>query len=755
MRSSSLSRIVLLTLAGLFLAGCEGDDGAPGPQGPEGPIGDQGPQGEQGPPGGGVPVSSAEKINVDIEAVIFESGEPPATDFTAAPKVVFNLTNDLNQGLTGMPPDNISFIIAQLTPGTDGGSSEWQAYTTADSGGIANAQAATETATPDRFTELGGGAYEYTFAKGLDDYAGGPVFDKTKTHRVGLEIRTERGTLALGYDIPANNAPSDFVPAGGDPTFTRLIVDNDTCNACHHKLELHGEARFDVEYCVQCHNPSSIDGDTVNEPWGGKLDMKVMIHKIHAGFRLTDGYRIIGYGGTPHDYSDVVFPQPVSNCNTCHDETDHQGTPQASNWRLVANRESCGSCHDDVDFANNGHPGGLTFIDDTQCLDCHGPDATVNNGEVQTARVHQDLIAIAGQAFKYEVVSVANTGPGQNPQVTIRVSDPTKNDTPYDIQDPAGPYSDGSARLRVRVAWTTAEFGNIDPNNELMRDPNAGRPIQPIEIDFLDGATNNNDGTFTKTASVPIPSVVTGSGVAILEGRPRIDTDGDGDTESIRVRSEGLTFPITDETAQSRRQVVDIGKCNDCHGQVSHHGSNRTDNPELCATCHNPNVTDINGRDGCAFGPDDKPADFKYMIHRIHSSGEEEHGGAFEIDCDVFEVEYPGRLNNCEACHKEDTYYPFEPSTRFATTIDIGDRSILSDDVAITPNAAVCSSCHPSELAREHMRQNGANFEASKNEFGELISANGVETCRLCHGPGRIADVKEMHAVERFDHDHD
>ncbi len=85
-----------------------------------------------------------------------------------------------------------------------------------------------------------------------------------------------------------------------------------------------------------------------------------------------------------------------------------------------------------------------------------------------------------------------------------------------------------------------------------------------------------------------------------------------------------------------------------------------------------------------------------------------------------------------------------------ATTILNGpDRSILADDTAISANTSVCSSCHTSDLAAQHMIQNGGDFEAGKDETGALISS-GVETCELCHGPGRTADVKEMHDVDSF-----
>jgi hypothetical protein len=47
------------------------------------------------------------------------------------------------------------------------------------------------------------------------------------------------------------------------------------------------------------------------------------------------------------------------------------------------------------------------------------------------------------------------------------------------------------------------------------------------------------------------------------------------------------------------------------------------------------------------------------------------------------------------------------------------------------------------------MKQNGGSFAAGKDENGNLVSSD-VETCELCHGKGRSADVKEMHGVDEF-----
>jgi len=742
-------RLVLLLLLGFGVAGCS-NNGSAGVQGPAGPPGAGGPPGPPGPPGGGggVPVDSAARINITVTSVTVPAGG-------GAPVVQFRLSNDLNQGLVGLPAGDARFIIAQLAPGTNGGSSQWQSYISRTS--VAARQATTETATAARFVDNNDGTYQYTFASALTAYTAAPAYDATRTHRLGIEIRNQAPITGNGI--------FDFVPAGGAPTFTRFIVDNDTCNACHDVLNFHGGARTDVEYCVTCHNPPSIDGDT-----GNTVDMKTMIHNIHSA---REGYEIVGYGGTLYEWSHIHFPQDIRNCMTCHEESDAD-TPQASNFRLVSNRAACGTCHYDDGIAGNGehdyaiqngaHPGGSTFTDDTQCADCHGPNGTVlgSNGRlVQVPVAHEVREATAAQAFQYQVVSVTNTAPGQIPTATIRVRNP-QTGTNYDIGDPAGPFQTASASLRLDIAWNNVDLGNLDPNDTLARSATSGTPFLPIVIDFKNAAGRTNDGTntFTKSASVAIPTGITGSGMAIIEGRPQVAIDGV--LTSLQVTSVGMPFAITDAAPMDRRAVVDIAKCNDCHNVLSLHGANRTGNTELCSTCHNPNATDINRRvagSACvnAAGPDDQTLDMKRMIHAIHASGIDGsgrvgdpfqicgYGGAY-----TFEAGYPGRLRNCEGCHLADTYYPVDPARVLATSMDAGaDRSTLVDDGAISPNTAVCSSCHTDSLAAEHMRQNGGDFAAGKTDTGVLVSS-GFETCQLCHGPGRSADVKEMHGVGTF-----
>ena len=723
-----------LFITAFLLAGCgsDGSDGATGEQGPEGPP---------GPSGGAIPVTSAsvEKINVSINGVEV-SGEADVT-------VSLSLTNDDTVGLFGMPAPNIRFVISQLSPGVNGGSSEWQAYTTRPS--VDDIQATTETATAGTYTDNGDGTYTYIFANALPDYPNGPTYDQTKTHRVGIEIRFK--------GIPANNAPTDFLPTGGAPTFTRLIVDNDTCNACHDNLEFHGDARFDIEYCVACHNPSSIDGDS-----GNTVDMKVLIHNIHAA---RPDYTIFGFRGSENNWADVHFPQDLRNCQTCHDESD-ENTPQASNWRLVPTRAACGTCHYDDgvpdsgnDFAieNGEHPGGFVFNDDTQCVDCHGPDGTVTNDEgrlVQIPVAHEIREQTAGADFEFNVLDVTINPADNIPTVTFSVTNPNDGDAAYDINadEPFIQCAGGASRLAVDIGWSTTEYANIGSGSV------PGLPISVNPLGACGGASTNVGGNiFEVTSTIPIPLTATGSLAAVLEGHPAVDVYDTGSYSRIAVKSAVLFAPITDATAQPRRAVVNIDKCSDCHQELALHGNNRTDEPQACVVCHNPAVTDIGRRTAatgpCAVGTDDVSVDFKRMIHQIHATGEL--GTTFDV-CGFgsrpqsLEAQYPGRLNNCEGCHLPGTYYPVDPAEVFGTTISAVDPAILTDDVVLSPNVAVCSACHTDSLAIDHMDREGGDFNATKAPDGSLVSAES-EGCALCHGPGRSVDVKVIHEVESFE----
>lgn len=750
----SLRWVPLLACAALALAACSGDSAKKGAEGPGGPSGPPG----QPPAGGGVPVASAQFIRTSIvSASVPEDGKPV---------IEVRLENESGQPLTGLAAANISFVLARLEPGVNGKSSTWHAITrriepfpgspapvpaSAVTGTGPTNQGTTEAATTGTWVEgnQANGVYTYTFAQSLKGISDIP-YDPSLVHRVGLEIRL-RPVGATDY-IPANNAVFTWVPATGGPVASgREIVDNDTCNACHDNLSFHGGVRFDLQYCAMCHESYSFDAQT-----GNTIDLKVMIHKIHRDTLPTGPYAIFGYNQSYHDYSQVQFPQDQRNCQTCHEENDAD-TPQASNWRITVNREACGSCHDNVNFDTGANHGGVAATDD-QCVSCHGPDSNVAEGRLRAQVAHLIPAAEAAKKFEFEVLRVVDSAPGQMPTVTIRVVDPTNGDAPYDIKAAGGPFQNSAASLVVDIAWSTRpDFTNTGSGSA---GATTGSPAQPVRIDFKANGVPDPDftGAFKATATVAIPVGTTGSGAAIIEGRAGVDVTGDGVPDRIPVKSVGKTFAITDAVPVDYRKVVDIEKCNACHQQLTLHGDGRTDNAELCAACHNPNATDIVRRvagSDCETTTgtlDDQTIDFKVMVHAIHAGevGGYKVCGFGNTAHDYTEVKYPGRISNCEGCHLPDTYYPPEPGTAFATTIDAEpDRSTPEGDIAISPATAVCSTCHTGQAARNHMVTSGGSFDAVKAADSSIPGAP-VETCATCHGPGRSADVKVMHGVGEF-----
>jgi OmcA/MtrC family decaheme c-type cytochrome len=487
-----------------------------------------------------------------------------------------------------------------------------------------------------------------------------------------------------------------------------------------------------------------------------------------------------------YPFAEVTYPQDIRNCTTCHNDSE-----AGSAWKTAVNPATCGSCHDSTTYtgANPTHSAGAAT--DEMCSACH---AQSNLPQLSVAGAHAASTAPAllpstpvvreyARRFRFEIVSLdaATFKPGAFPKFTFKVVDPTAGDAPYDlVKSPyfTGPQCvNGTARLAFDIGWATADMNNAGSGSG---------PGQPISLNPLNASTGcstlaagvvrNADGSYTMTSAVAIPATVTGTVMLAFEGHPAGDIDGNGAyTDRIPVRNVFKVAAATGTSAANRRVVVDIARCNACHKSLSLHGNNRTDEPQVCAICHNPAATDINRRKNnpppatqtmvadptCPQGLRSKidgrceqTIDFKRMVHMIHASELQPAGSPFVVygfgnnPIDFEEVTYPpgDKIGQCETCHAPDTYYPVDPAKVQATTTNTGS-SITSqtDDTGITPNTAVCSACHTTTQATLHMTQNGGSFNAAKPAGGIVTSP--LETCGVCHGPGKPADVKEAHAV--------
>ena len=771
--------IGLSLIAGIFLlTACSGDDGAPGAAGPAGPP-------------GLTTTTTATSLDISINSVTINS----------APVVEFSVKNEDGVPFVGVNSGDFSFTIAKLEPATNGNPSYWQNYInteeTATVGpGTGNTTVQASRESNGTLVNNGDGTYAYTFAIDIANVTS-PLavpYEPTLTHRVAIQV---------GGGLPVSNPIYTFRPSDGATTgiLTRDIVKIENCNECHNKLAMHGGGRIDTKYCVTCHNPGTTDANS-----GNTVDFKVMIHKIHRGEDLPSvaaggDYAIWGYRDSKNDFSDVVFPQDIRNCTKCHDGSDPD-TPDGDNWETQLSMQACGSCHDDIDFSKDGspagandpagHPGGIV-TSNSACVTCHADNRIAGS----VAEAHYLYEPAARAKFKLNILKICGTDVGSNPicapgvypTVTFSVTDPTNGDAKYDIT--TTPEISGS-NLSMLVAWNTDDYTNIDGTGQ--------RPARADSISISGAVPATDPLTYTVTADFIIPDgtgtngyVATGSGAIGFQGRLVADYNGNGtynetlpngDRERIYPKSEVAYFSIDDATVVPRRQVVDNDKCNQCHEQVSLHGGSRNGEALVCVLCHNPNNTDVNDRPKDPAGGIDVAAtvdgkrevsiDLKRFIHGIHAGAQTNYDGTaahgfreFGLTIgdgghDYSDLRFPGILNDCETCHLSGTYVldgDWESPTQngiLSSTTDAAptatdtasvDAQIAdpADDLNISPTAAVCSSCHDSDVEKAHMEvPGGAVFDQTQDV---ITNTPVIETCAVCHGPGRDADVQVVHAA--------
>jgi hypothetical protein len=170
------------------------------------------------------------------------------------------------------------------------------------------------------------GTYHYTFQATIPATA-------TGTYTIGIEgfrsitllpgTTTQQTVRDVGF-----NDLIDFSVDGSPVTPHPVEATQAQCNTCHFALSLHGTIRQNVQYCLLCHNPTATDSPMRPASQGPAqtIDFPVMVHRIHAGddatnFFPTGQYNpfiIWGFGKNPNDFSNVLFPGLLNNCNKCH-----------------------------------------------------------------------------------------------------------------------------------------------------------------------------------------------------------------------------------------------------------------------------------------------------------------------------------------------------------------------------------------------------------------------------------------------------
>ncbi len=188
---------------------------------------------------------------------------------------------------------------------------------------------------------------------------------------LGNEISTERDS--------AENPSFAFAVTDANAVPRRMVVDDAKCESCHVNLLFHGGNRHDPQYCDTCHRPDLLD---LTEPLQENVSFKWMIHKIHRGAELENGYVVVRSRGRTYDFGHVEFPGDLRNCDKCHVNDSQQlplpegllPTLTPAQWwdPTMPMAAACLSCHDGDDAAAHAYAN-TTFFGES-CATCHGED---------------------------------------------------------------------------------------------------------------------------------------------------------------------------------------------------------------------------------------------------------------------------------------------------------------------------------------------------------------------------------------------
>jgi hypothetical protein len=735
-------RWMSVVVVALVAAACEGpagpqgpagDPGIPGAPGDPGEIGEVGPE---GPPGddGVNPWWTGPGVDLEITGLTMTASQAVvAFRLRDAAGVALDRSGRLTSGAV-----TLGFVLDQLSVDTAGAPLAYTAYTTRTATGAGAApprpRRGPRPAARSPWSTSPPAPIRYTFAAPLTG------FDAARTQTVmAVASRTQDGAAAF------DRATFSIRPDGG-AIAERSVVTQANCASCHGTFSAHGGRYTAVDQCEMCHTSQTTDADT-----GNTVDFGVMLHKIHAGKDLPSviagtPYRIIGFGGTVHDFSTVAFPHSIKRCDSCHG-----GAPQGGNWQTAPSAETCRSCHDNISFVDPPPGGQVLHSGGAQPpgAPCNGlpPGQRARSPRSSRPTPTSSLRHVPTRSPIDDRVGTAPVTPGGP-----LARSPSRSATtawPRDIHDrAAGQPARADRRPQHRLHHGTG--------------PSAPRPTRgPRSTVQGTGATGTlaavdaAQGTFRYTfpATIVIPAAATGSFTVAMEGAVNA-----ADPRYPMV-SPSRAFAVTGTTV-ARRQVIDPAKCNACHADLRFHGGNRR-GAGYCVTCHNPenaNADRIARLESSTVLAES--VDFRVMIHKIHMGEELSQpyvlGGnptptttnPAGTPQNFGEVRYPRPRTDCAACHLDGTWRLPAAAGRAPSILQ--ELTCTEDPAADTdsyctspfwnvtqtyrlpPETSVCTSCHDAGYVLAHATVN--------------TTVLGVEACATCHGPGAAVDVDVVHA---------
>ncbi len=703
--------LIALSCSALLL-GC-GSDGKDGDDGPDGVI--------------GVSIADTPTVMAQFTQASIEDGQVSVT---------FKLENANGVAVLGLTKDfDLRFGIAQLAQVTEtiddqpfDRGYQWQAYINSlrqpgalpdDTSGLNPSpqyQAGVEAASAceDCLMDNLDGSYTYKFQQNITNVTEplAITYNGDNTHRVTLELKLPQATA---------NAHHDWQPSSGstDGIQTRNVVSKQTCLNCHQEesLTLHGGRRINLENCASCHTATSGDPES-----GNSIEFVYMIHSIHKGQdRVTSTpegyvpapYKIVGYGGSLHDYGKVMFPQkPAANCAACHREGD-DAPSDAALFKADHSSIACIGCHSEKPSENHSS---------TNCVACHNATDTypgTGNAEKRHGDVLKAYSLAQTMGVSFSNIGLDNDGklkfdlqvtdPAGNPVASEFIELSTRVVVAWDVDKDYPAYSDASySNRRFRLSQGTYDEASktftIVANTFDMPVDAMGKTFElwsAIEVCFNHGGYGIDEVVMTACSDVT-------RSVAVKEAPYRFVWSGTGVAEDGQIAM--------------RRAIVDTTKCQTCHNQENHHYNNGYN----CQTCHTSDKT-TRGDDNYPGGR--KPTSFAFKAH----------------EAEGHYLKYAGVQSgtvlktDCLTCHTDDGITLGRASDRVWR---YGDTT-TGVDIWVSSDAGACLSCHQKYLkdsGAAHIQSNGGILDGMD---ADDVRTRAAETCATCHTPTQLLGIHQ------------
>ena len=528
----------------------------------------------------------------------------------------------------------------------------------------------------------------------------------------------------------------------------------------------------------------------------------------YAGVAFNDiGYSMLDEGqrmcskchkNAPQAENWNMVPSKLA-CGACHDGINFS-TGQGATLANAAAASTVGAV-----IAQTGHEGGA-IENQAACAICHTPSAIKLVHRTENITPHNPTIDTGLVTFTYEIAS-ADVDANNNLALKFRImaaTAPSATSTPVTFPltgftggpRVARPYTMSQDGVTTPADWNNLGNTNGQPNSTnftalTLGDPDAsGYYTVTIANAYPAGAKMRAvalEGYFTQSAGT--------NGVAANTPRHAISVvkavTGDAQRREVIAGSKCSKCHEWLELHGGNRviapETTGVVVCVVCHNpnlSTSGRAITLTQlNSNFTARANTKSIADLLTRPAwasfmTAWTAQDANAslqlpvtgnNFKDLIHGIHAGKDRTtpladarlFNGNLTL-LDFTKVGFPGILNSCETCHNAGTYMG-PAANALGSTYEANNGAVASpadvaaslstvpntSDRVTTPFAAACVSCHDSAVAQSHMG-GVQGVGGNGGQIGVLRSAlltppGAAETCSLCHGPGGIVDVANVH----------